>query len=72
MFALSLAVQGLQYIHSVGLVHLDVKPENIFLSLPATPPPPPLLTPISENGVPVVGGGGGGGGGSEPVYKIGV
>ena len=26
-------IQGLQYIHSMGLVHLDVKPDNIFISL---------------------------------------
>ena len=27
------AAKGLQYIHSKGLVHLDVKPENIFIAL---------------------------------------
>ena len=29
-----LSPQGLQHIHSLGLVHLDIKPENIFVSLP--------------------------------------
>ena len=27
------AAKGLQYIHSKGLVHLDIKPENIFIAL---------------------------------------
>ena len=26
--------QGLHYIHSLGLAHLDIKPDNIFVSLP--------------------------------------
>ena len=30
------AAKGLQYIHSKGLVHLDVKPENIFITLEHT------------------------------------
>ena len=25
-------LKGLQYIHSMSLVHLDIKPENIFIS----------------------------------------
>ena len=27
-------MQGLNYIHSLGLVHLDIKPDNIFVSFP--------------------------------------
>ena len=29
-----LCVQGLQYIHSMGLVHLDIKPDNVFICYP--------------------------------------
>lgn len=31
---LLLLFQGLQYIHSMHLVHLDIKPENIFITFP--------------------------------------
>jgi serine/threonine protein kinase len=34
-------VQGLQYIHSKQLVHLDIKPRNIFISLEYLIPTPP-------------------------------
>ena len=33
--------QGLQYIHSKQLVHLDIKPGNIFISLEYITPSPP-------------------------------
>jgi serine/threonine protein kinase len=34
-------VQGLQYIHSKQLVHLDIKPGNIFMSVEYLIPSPP-------------------------------
>ena len=34
LFVIVLYSQGLQYINSVGLVHLDIKPENIFICNP--------------------------------------
>ena len=27
-------IQGLDYIHSLDLVHLDIKPDNVFLTFP--------------------------------------
>ena len=33
--------KGLQYIHSKQLVHLDIKPGNIFISLDNYTPSPP-------------------------------
>ena len=42
--------KGLQYIHSVDLVHLDIKPENIFISYPETvSTPPPVCDSIPED-----------------------
>jgi len=43
--------KGLQYIHSKQLVHLDIKPENIFISLEQnTPSPPRRFDPASDSG----------------------
>lgn len=40
-------MQGLQYIHSMGLVHLDIKPDNIFISV-QEPHLPNTMAVISE------------------------
>ena len=56
-------LQGLQYIHSMALVHLDIKPENIFLSLPDSNSPGPPLTCIAEESMGVDA--------PQPLYKIG-
>ena len=57
------ALQGLQYIHSMALVHLDIKPENIFLSLPDSNSPGSPLTCIAEESMGVEG--------PQLLYKIG-
>ncbi len=55
-------VQGLQYIHSLGLVHLDIKPENIFITLPeGRLPTLPAVEVTSQDHVQQL-----------PVYKIGT
>jgi len=41
--------KGLQYIHSKQLVHLDIKPENIFISLEHYSPSPPRRTEQSTD-----------------------
>ena len=41
--------KGLQYIHSKMLVHLDIKPENIFISL-EHPVTSPIRTMSSNDG----------------------
>lgn len=38
-------LQGLQHIHSMGLVHLDIKPDNVFLTFPE----PHLPVIVSED-----------------------
>lgn len=45
--------KGLQYIHSKQLVHLDVKPENIFISLDQLTPCP--IPNSSKDGAPIAG-----------------
>ena len=59
-----LAFQGLQYIHSMQLVHLDIKPENIFITFPESTTPMDIvcseLTTAEEQYISPL-----------PVYKIG-
>ena len=66
--------QGLQYIHSMDLVHLDIKPENIFITYPepaGTPPPGSCDTIYEEEGTQPVTRGDTGPGQDGLLYKIG-
>ena len=41
--------KGLQYIHSKQLVHLDIKPGNIFISLDSDAPSPQRMYVLHHN-----------------------
>lgn len=41
--------QGIAFLHSVGLVHADIKPENVALYPPSTPASTPPTTPDSSS-----------------------
>lgn len=51
--------QGIAFLHSVGLIHADIKPENIALYPPS--PPPPSSAP------PTTGAGAGSGASAKPA-----
>lgn len=65
-FFLFYVIQGLQHVHSKGLVHLDIKPDNIFIASISEPPvetTPLSMDTISEMDSAVEG--------QQYVYKIG-
>ena len=56
--------QGLQYINSMGLVHLDIKPENIFVCNPEAQLEATVPSDVTFNAMEDCDG-------LLPVYKIG-